>query len=77
MRRPPSLHEPRGRSFGLWRADGSPKPSVAAVTAFVGAKRTDAGEVDAWIDIHRDEFLLNPRTELPRLYRRYREAGAS
>jgi endo-1,4-beta-mannosidase len=74
---PPLDLAPHERSFGLWRADGSPKPSVAAVTAFVGAERMDAGEADAWIDIHRDEFLLNPRTQLPRLYRRYREAGAS
>jgi endo-1,4-beta-mannosidase len=74
---PPLDLAPHERSFGLWRADGSPKPSVAAITAFVGAERMDAAEADAWIDIHRDEFLLNPRTQLPRLYRRYREAGAS
>ena len=34
-----AVHE---RSFGLWRADGSPKPSVAAVAAFTGAVRVDS-----------------------------------
>ena len=33
-------------------------------------RRDDA---DAWIDIDRDEFLLDPSAQLPRLYRRYRE----
>jgi hypothetical protein len=61
------------RSFGLWRVDGSPKPSVAAVAAFVGAERCAAGDADAWIDIDPGEFLRNARAQLPRLYRRCRE----
>jgi endo-1,4-beta-mannosidase len=69
-----ALHE---RSFGLWRADGSPKPSVAAVAAFVGADRCDSADDDAWIDIDRDEFFLEPSANLPRLYRRYRSSGES
>jgi endo-1,4-beta-mannosidase len=75
--RPPLDLAPHERTFGLWRADGSAKPSVAAVAAFVGAERSDTGDADGWIDIHRDEFLLNPRTQLPRLYRRYREVVAN
>ena len=70
---PPLDLAPHERTFGLWRADGSPKPSVAAVAAFVGAERCTAGQADGWIDIDRNEFLLNPRAQLPRLYRRYRE----
>jgi endo-1,4-beta-mannosidase len=73
--RPPldlAVHE---RSFGLWRADGSPKPAVAAVAAFVGADRyTTATHDDTWIDIDRDEFYLDPGGQLPRLYRRYHSA---
>jgi len=72
--RPPldlAVHE---RSFGLWRADGSSKPSVAAVAAFVGADRCDDADDDTWIDLDRDEFLLNPSAELARLYRRYRDS---
>lgn len=70
---PPLDLAPHERTFGLWRVDGSPKPSVAAVEAFVGAERCPAGHADAWIDIDREEFILTPRAQLPRLYRRYRE----
>jgi endo-1,4-beta-mannosidase len=70
---PPFDLAPHELSFGLWRADGSPKPAVAAVAAFVGAARCTVGQADAWIDIDRDEFRRDPRAQLPRLYRRYRE----
>lgn len=70
---PPFDLAPHERTFGLWRSDGSPKPAVAAVAAFVGAERCTAGYPDPWIDIDRDEFLLDPSAQLPRLYRRYRE----
>ncbi len=67
-----AVHE---RSFGLWRADGTPKPAVAAVAAFVGADWPDTATVDdSWIDMDRDEFYLDPSAQLPRLYRRYRGA---
>ena len=52
-----AVHE---RSFGLWRADGSPKPSVAAVAAFVGAVRIDSPETVTWIDIDAQEYLARP-----------------
>jgi endo-1,4-beta-mannosidase len=70
-----AVHE---RSFGLWRADASPKPAVAVVEAF--AKRvatTDAGrsiEDSAWIDIDAAEYYRAPSSQLRRLYRRYCEA---
>jgi endo-1,4-beta-mannosidase len=70
---PPFDLAPHERTFGLWRIDGSPKPAVAAIAAFVGAGRCTPGDVDVWIDISRDEFLLDPHAQLPRLYRRYRE----
>ncbi len=59
------------RSFGLWRADGSPKPAVAIVTAAAGAPRAAIPD-DRWIDIDRGTFLARPGAELPRLYGRYR-----
>ena len=65
------------RSFGLWRADGSPKPSVAAVAAFAGADRRDSADGDTWIDLDRDEFYLDPSAQLPRLYHRYRSSHES
>jgi len=70
---PPFDLAPHERTFGLWRIDGSPKPAVTAISAFVGAERCAPEHADAWIDIDRDEFLLDPNTQLPRLYRRYRE----
>ena len=67
---------PHERTFGLWRVDGSPKPSVAVVAAFTGAERCEWERADEWIDINRDEFRLNPSAHLPRLYRRYRTGAA-
>jgi endo-1,4-beta-mannosidase len=66
-----AIHE---RSFGLWRADGSPKPAVAAVKAFAGTTRLDVFDNHAWIDIDTNEFYADPRRHLPRLYRRYRRS---
>jgi endo-1,4-beta-mannosidase len=70
---PPLDLAPHERAFGLWRIDGSPKPAVAAIAAFVGAERCTPEDSDVWIDIDREEFLLDPSVQLPRLYRRYRE----
>jgi hypothetical protein len=73
-----AVHE---RSFGLWRADASPKPSVAVVEAF--AKRCATSHADVpiadsvWIDVDAAEFYRAPGFELPRLYRRYCEAMAA
>ena len=72
---PPLDLAPHERTFGLWRVDGSPKPSVAAVAAFVGAERCDVGHSDVWVDVARCEFLRAPRAQLPRLYGRYRARG--
>jgi len=70
-----AVHE---RSFGLWRADASPKPAVAVVEAF--AKRSAAARAGSptadstWIDLDAADFYRAPGSELPRLYRRYCEA---
>jgi len=70
-----AVHE---RTFGLWRADASPKPAVAVVEAFskrCGAPPADGPIADStWIDIDATEFYRAPASELPRLYRRYCEA---
>lgn len=74
--RPPldvAVHE---RSFGLWRADGSPKPSVAVLEAFAGAPRIAAPADFPWIDLAPEEFLVAPSVHLRRLYRRYRQNGS-
>jgi endo-1,4-beta-mannosidase len=72
-----AVHE---RSFGLWRADTSPKPALADVQAFAKrrsapkAQSPDSPKDSAWIDIEPGELFQPPGTQLPRLYRRYCEA---
>ena len=61
------------RTFGLWRADGTPKPAVAEITARRGEHRLPAPATDAWLDLTPDEFLADRKAQLVRLYERYRE----
>lgn len=68
---PPLDRARHERTFGLWRVDGSPKPSVAAVAAFAGAERCQVAQTEPWIDIEPDEFWLDPSRQLRRLYRCY------
>jgi endo-1,4-beta-mannosidase len=71
---PPLDEATHERSFGLWRADGTPKPAVKVVT---DAERTIvAATTDDWIDIDADEYWRRPGIELPRLYGRYRASTA-
>lgn len=61
------------RSFGLWRADNSPKPSVNIVKGFSGADRVPVPGGYAWIDIKAEEFWTDSTNHISRLYGRYRE----
>ena len=63
-----AVHE---RSFGLWRADGSPKPALDVVRSFAGATRLPALDRERWIDIDAERYWERPGVELPRLYQRY------
>jgi endo-1,4-beta-mannosidase len=62
------------RSFGLWRADGSPKPAIDAVHAFAKSTTLVREPIadSAWLDIDAADFYR--ASELPRLYGRYCEA---
>jgi endo-1,4-beta-mannosidase len=62
-----SLHE---RTFGLWRANGSPKPAVTAIRQRSGRRRRPPSGL-GWIDITPEEFSADRRVQLARLYRRY------
>jgi endo-1,4-beta-mannosidase len=80
----PALHEmppfdsaAHELSFGLWRADGSAKPAVAAVTSRVGSTRLPSRHPGAWLDIDPETFAQDRRFHLSRLYQRFRAAGAS
>jgi len=64
-----AVHE---RSFGQWRADGSPKPAVEVVEAFAGAGGVAVSDGYEWIDIEPDDFYKVPRVHLNRLYDRFR-----
>ena len=66
-----AVHE---RHFGLWRADGSPKPVVAELARWRGAPRGTAPD-DGWIDpteLGPEDFYGDPRSHLVRLYAAYR-----
>ena len=66
-----AVHE---RFFGLWRADGTPKPSVSSAAAFAAVDRMDGPSRYEWIDIEPDEFWAGPGKHLSRLFRRYRDS---
>jgi endo-1,4-beta-mannosidase len=66
-----AVHE---RFFGLWRADGSPKPAVAEIGMFNAGPRREPADDLEWIDVTVDEFYLNPRENLSRLYRLFRDS---
>jgi endo-1,4-beta-mannosidase len=70
--RPPLDLARHERTFGLWRHDGSPKPSVAEITARRDRPRRGSDPDRTWIDITPDEFAADRRRHLLRLYDRYR-----
>ena len=63
-----AIHE---RSFGLWRADGTPKPAGEVVRSFAGTTRVQPPDDPLWIDIDPERYWRQPGVELPRLYERY------
>jgi endo-1,4-beta-mannosidase len=69
-----AMHE---RWFGLWRSDGSPKASVAAVEGFTEWVQMDGPDDYEWLDIDPAEFYADPSMHLPRLYREYRKRRAA
>lgn len=78
--RPPLDLATHERSFGLWRADASPKPAVAVVEAFAEhhaspeTRKVEWPEDSAWLDIEPEDLYRAPGSQLPRLYRRYCES---
>jgi hypothetical protein len=69
---PPLDEATHERFFGLWRADGSPKPSVAAAAPHRGLEKVAVADDRPWIDIAPEEFYIDGGSHLARLYRRYR-----
>ena len=72
--RPPldlAVHE---RTFGLWRADETPKPAVTEIQTRRGRPCQPRADTSSWLDITIDEFDSDRRRQLVRLYRRYRQS---
>jgi endo-1,4-beta-mannosidase len=63
-----AVHE---RFFGLWRADGTPKPAVAVVEEFADKTALDGSREHPWIDLEPNDFYTDPQVHLRRLYHRY------
>jgi endo-1,4-beta-mannosidase len=63
------------RTFGLWRADQTPKPSVAELAARRGRTCTEPVARRPWLDVTAEEFAADRRSALVRLYGRYRAAA--
>ena len=70
---PPLDRAPHERHFGLWHADGTPKPAVAALGDWSGRPRVAPRQPD-WSERDRTEFYRSPRETLMRLYRGYAAA---
>lgn len=66
-----AVHE---RHFGLWHADGSPKPAVGELARRRGLARAPTPP-DAWIEGSREGFYERPLANLIRLYAAYRDRG--
>jgi endo-1,4-beta-mannosidase len=79
--RPPLQENIHERHFGLFRYDGSPKPAVQAFGEFAGRLAAGRGpeadaDVGAWLQGEvRECYYNSPRTELPRLYEKYKRLG--
>ena len=69
---PPLDRAPHERHFGVWRADGTPKPAAAALREWSGRPRVAPAPV-SWSEIDRTEFYRARRETLVRLYRAYTE----
>ena len=70
---PPLDRAPHERHFGLWRADGTPKPAATALEEWAGRDRTAPPPL-GWSDDERRDFYRSPREVLRRLYRTYTTA---
>jgi endo-1,4-beta-mannosidase len=75
--RPPLVHAPHERFFGLWRADGSPKPAVRHLGRYVGVQRRTILSDAAWTDVPRERFYDDPAANLRRMYARYVREGVA
>jgi endo-1,4-beta-mannosidase len=74
---PPLDLAPHERSFGIWRSDGSPKPSLDSIRKFSRSQQAVEPDLSSWIDIETSDYYRDPRRHLERLYLRYRSEAKS
>jgi hypothetical protein len=70
--KPPFDRRVAERFGGLFRTDGSAKPAAREIRGFSregGSREVEEG----WLDIRPDEFHEDPRGQIIRLYRRFKE----
>ena len=68
---PPLDEAAHERFFGLWRSDHSTKPALSAIKSMAGATVREWRHDFDWIDVTEDEFYLDPRGTLRRLYQEF------
>jgi hypothetical protein len=68
---PPLDSSPHERFFGLWRSDYSAKPALLAIGSVDRSATRERRDDFGWIDVTSEEFYLNPRASLRRLYRAF------
>ena len=73
--KPPLDAAPHERFFGLWRADGTPKPAARHQARYAGVTRKPAPISPEWIDADRRTFYDGPLATLKHLYGRYAAAA--
>ncbi|MBW8827607.1 MAG: cellulase family glycosylhydrolase [Acidobacteria bacterium] len=69
-----AVHE---RSFGLWRADGTTKPSFDEIAARSRMTRATPSLPGDWLDVTAEEFNADRSAQLRRLYSRYRSSRSA
>lgn len=73
-RMPPLDSAPHERRFGVWHADGSPKPACDVLSAHAGQARVTTTLDNSWIDVDRAHYYDRPKENLVTLYKRFRGA---
>ncbi len=69
---PPLDKRANERFFGLVRYDGSPKLGASVFKSKPTGPEDDK-VLSEWIDLPEEDYYLNPKQQLSRLYRRFRE----
>jgi endo-1,4-beta-mannosidase len=68
---PPLDIAPHERFFGLWRADGTPKPAARHLARYHAVERRPPKPLGEWLDADPRTFYDAPQQTLRRLYERY------